>query len=299
MSIITGLQAPDSGQVKFRGEPAPPIYDRDPWRRLVACVYQKSTIIPTLTVAENLFLNRQQTNGAIINWKAMRKQAQSIVDEWGISVDVANLARRCPSSNVRSSSFARALAGRRFVILDEPTAQLDPKGVARLFGRLRGIQAQGVSFLYISHHLEEIYEICDTVTVFRDARHILTAPVAQLSTDELVAAMTGEAAILAGRRLRHPGSAWHSSVEDRRPHEEGHYYDMSMEVHPGEAIGITGSGSSGRIALAETIVGLRKADAGTILVNGVRPKPGDVASALTPVSGLCHETATVRVLSSS
>src|SRR5664279_5139401 len=85
VSIITGLQEPDSGEVIFRGELAPPVYNRDAWRRVVACVYQKSTIIPSLTVAENLFLNRQQTNGPVINWKTMRSQAQSMVDEWGIS----------------------------------------------------------------------------------------------------------------------------------------------------------------------------------------------------------------------
>ncbi len=197
VSIITGLQQPDSGEIKFRGEPAPPIHDRDAWRRLVACVYQKSTIIPSLTVAENLFLNRQQTNSLIINWKAMRAAAQSMVDEWGISVDVTTLASSLTVEQRQMVEIARALSfGARFVILDEPTAQLDAKGVARLFGRLRTLQSQGVSFLYISHHLEEIYEICETVTVFRDARHIVTAPVADLTSDELVAAMTGEAEIL-------------------------------------------------------------------------------------------------------
>lgn len=282
VSIITGLQAADSGEVKFRGEPAPALYDRDAWRRLVACVYQKSTIIPTLTVAENLFLNRQQTTGPMVNWKAMRSQAQSMVDEWGIAVDVTTLAATLSVEQRQMVEISRALSlGARFVILDEPTAQLDAKGVARLFQRLRSIQAQGVSFLYISHHLEEIYEICETVTVFRDARHIVTAPVSALSTDELVAAMTGEAAILQAddyvSRVR-PGGAV-LKIDDLT--SEGHYYDMSLEVHPGEVIGITGSGSSGRIALAETVVGLRKADSGTITVNGVRPKPGDVASALS------------------
>jgi simple sugar transport system ATP-binding protein len=281
VSIITGLQAPDSGEVKFHGEPAPPLYNRDAWRRLVACVYQKSTIIPTLTVAENLFLNRQQTNGPMINWKGMRSQAQAMVDEWGISVDVANLAATLSVEQRQMVEISRALSlGARFVILDEPTAQLDAKGVARLFRRLRGIQAQGVSFLYISHHLEEIYEICETVTVFRDARHIVTAPVANLSSDELVAAMTGEAAILQAddyvTKVR-PGGA---VLKVDSLTKAGSYYDMSLEVHPGEVIGITGSGSSGRIALAETIVGLRKADSGTITVSGVRPRPGDVASAL-------------------
>jgi len=302
VSIITGLQPPDSGEVRFRGEPAPPLYDRDAWRRVVACVYQKSTIIPSLTVAENLFLNRQQTNGLLINWKAMRAQAQSIVDEWGISIDVTNPASGLSVEQRQMVEIARALSfGARFVILDEPTAQLDAKGVARLFGRLRTLQSQGVSFLYISHHLEEIYEICETVTVFRDARHIVTAPVADLSTDQLVAAMTGEAEILQADDYVSKIRSGNPVLKVENLTKAGYYDNLSLEVHPGEVIGITGSGSSGRIAFAETIVGLRKADSGTITVNDVRPKPGDVASGLAAGIGFVprdrHREGLVELLS--
>ncbi len=302
VSIITGLQQPDSGEIKFRGEPAPPIHDRDAWRRLVACVYQKSTIIPSLTVAENLFLNRQQTNGLIINWKAMRAAAQSMVDEWGISVDVTTASSSLTVEQRQMVEIARALSfGARFVILDEPTAQLDAKGVARLFGRLRTLQSQGVSFLYISHHLEEIYEICETVTVFRDARHIVTAPVADLTSDELVAAMTGEAEILQADDYVSKIRSGNPVLKVENLTKAGYYDNMSLEVRPGEVIGITGSGSSGRIAFAETIVGLRKADSGTITVNDVRPKPGDVASGLAAGIGFVprdrHREGLVELLS--
>jgi simple sugar transport system ATP-binding protein len=281
VSIITGLQEPDSGELKLRGRPAPPIYDRDAWRRLVACVYQKSTIIPTLSVAENLFLNRQQTHGPVISWKTMRAAAQAMVDEWGIAVDVHRLAHDLTVEQRQMVEIVRALSfGARFVILDEPTAQLDSKGVARLFGRLRDLQSQGVSFLYISHHLEEIFEICETVTVFRDARHILTEPVASLTSEELVAAMTGEDVLVSSDDYVSQVRPGPPVLKVENLTTDGAFYDMSLELHPGEVVGITGSGSSGRIALAETIVGLRKADSGTITVNGAHPKPGSVASAL-------------------
>ena len=280
VSIITGLQTADSGSVSFRGEPAPSQHDRDGWRRVVACVYQKSTIIPTLSVAENVFLNRQQTSGAVINWKTMRAEAQGLIDAWDIGVDVRRTADVLTVEQRQMVEIARALSfGARFIILDEPTAQLDPGGVGRLFEHLRVLQEQGVSFLYISHHLEEIYEVCQTVTVFRDAHHIVTAPVADLTSDDLVDAMTGESGLLAAADQA-------STVRSGDPvltldHLSGKaFHDISLTVRPGEVVGITGSGSSGRIALAETIVGLRKADAGSISVAGTIPRPGDVASAI-------------------
>jgi simple sugar transport system ATP-binding protein len=280
VSIITGLQTADRGTVSFRGEPAPSPHDRNGWRRVVACVYQKSTIIPTLSVAENVFLNRQQTSRSIISWKAMRAEAQQLVDAWDIGVDVRHTADVLTVEQRQMVEIARALSfGARFIIMDEPTAQLDPRGVGRLFDRLRDLQAQGVSFLYISHHLEEIYQVCQTVTVFRDAHHIVTAPVADLTSDDLVAAMTGESGLLAAADQA-------STVRGGAPvlvldHLSGEgFYDVTLTVRPGEVVGITGSGSSGRIALAETVVGLRKAKTGTISVAGKTPKPGDVASAL-------------------
>src|SRR4029079_10645058 len=146
----------------------------------------------------------------------------------------------------------------RFVILDEPTAQLDGSAIARLFDRIRALQEQGVTFLFISHHLQEVYEICDTVTVFRDARHILTAPVAELAKADLVDAMTGEAA-----RLVTP---------HREPRETGEtvlrFSDEAIEsrVRAGEIVGLAGSAGSGKLAVAEAIVGLQRG--GTVEVCG-------------------------------
>ncbi|MER6919663.1 ATP-binding cassette domain-containing protein, partial [Streptomyces spiralis] len=194
VSILTGLQAPDEGTVTFDGEPAPRLADRDAWRQRVACVYQKSTIIPGLTVAENLFLNRHDRGrSGLISWRTVRDRASELLRTWSVDVDARTLAGELDVEQRQFVEIARALSfGARFIILDEPTAQLDGSAINRLFARIRDLQRQGVTFLFISHHLQEVYEICDTVTVFRDARHILTAPVAELPRAELVAAMTGE-----------------------------------------------------------------------------------------------------------
>ncbi|MER5806385.1 sugar ABC transporter ATP-binding protein [Streptomyces mirabilis] len=287
VSVLTGLQTPDEGTVTFGGEPAPRPADRDAWRQRVACVYQKSTIIPTLTVAENLFLHRHDHGRSrLISWQATRRRAQELLATWSVDVDPHTPAGELSVEQRQFVEIARALSfGARFIILDEPTAQLDGAAINRLFDRIRDLQRQGVTFLFISHHLQEVYEICDMVTVFRDARHIVTAPVAELPRVELVAAMTGEAA--AGRREERantltPGATAALSVHALRGDA---YDDVGFQVGAGEIVGLAGAAGSGRTEVAETVVGLRAAAAGEVEIAGQRPRPGSVPAALAAGAG--------------
>ncbi|WP_214409463.1 sugar ABC transporter ATP-binding protein [Sphaerisporangium fuscum] len=280
VSILTGLQRPDEGEVLFAGRPAPALADRDAWRRQVACVYQKSTIIPTLTVAENLFLNRQAGRGPI-NWRSLRARARELLDQYGVGVDAGRLAGDLGVEQRQLLEIARALSfGARFIILDEPTAQLDGPAIERLFERMRALREQGVTMMFISHHLEEVYQVCQSVTVFRDARHVLTRPVADLPHDELVAAMTGEAAAGYQARARVVRDGAKVVLSAEKLSLAGRYRDVDLAVREGEIVGLAGSGSSGKVGLAETLVGLYAADSGTVVINGRRPRPGDVSSAL-------------------
>ncbi|MGA5299701.1 sugar ABC transporter ATP-binding protein [Nucisporomicrobium flavum] len=283
VSILTGLQAADAGEVRFGGAPAPRLSDRDAWRRHVACVYQRSTIIPQLTVAENLLLNRyDRGRSGLISWRSLHRRARELLAAWSVEVDVGATAKDLSVEERQFVEIARALSfGARFIILDEPTAQLDAAAIARLFARIRDLQAQGVTFLFISHHLQEIYEICDMVTVFRDARHIVTAPVADLPHADLVAAMTGEATALDLPRTRRAPAGDRDVVLDVAGLSlSGRYDDISFQVAAGEIVGLAGAGGSGKTELAETIVGLRAPDAGTVTVAGRVPRPGDVGDAL-------------------
>jgi simple sugar transport system ATP-binding protein len=292
VSLLTGLQAPDAGEVRFAGAAAPPLSDREAWRERVACVYQRSTIIPSLTVAENLFLNRQ---GRVIAWRKLRERAWEELATWSVDVDPQTLAADLEVEQRQLVEIARALScGARFVILDEPTAQLDGAAIARLFDRVRSLQAQGVTFLFISHHLQEVYELCDTVTVFRDARHIVTAPVAELAKDDLIDAMTGEARHLNATR---PVARANGGTVLRYRSEK-----VGFEVRAGEIVGLAGSAGSGKLAIAEQIVGLRTPHPPThVEVCGQRPKPGSVPAALAAGVGLVpqdrHREGVVGLLS--
>jgi simple sugar transport system ATP-binding protein len=178
--------------------------------------------------------------------------------------------------------IARALSfGARFIILDEPTARLDAAAIRRLFERIRALQGQGVTFLYISHHLQEIYEICDTVTVLRDARLILTAPVAGVSRQDLVAAMTGESGYLAQAVDGSPVPVDAPTVLDVQDLVvSGVPGNVSFSIQACEIVGLAGAGGSGKVEVGETLVGLRRPVSGRIVVSGRPLRPGSVADSL-------------------
>jgi simple sugar transport system ATP-binding protein len=281
VSILTGLEPADSGTVLFGGVPAPALGDRDAWRRIVACVYQKSTIIPYLSVTENLFVNRQTEGHRLINWRSLRRRAGELLGDWDLDVDVRRPARDLTVEQRQMVEVARALSfGARFIILDEPTARLDAAAIARLFDRIRALRAQGVTFLYISHHLQEIFDLCERVTVYRDARHIVTAPIDGISHNELVAAMTGEQVTEASdpRPPAPPRAEPVLAVDDLTVGISAR--NVSFDVAPGEIVGLAGAGGSGKFAVASVIVGLRRPDDGEVRVAGVVQRPGSVPRAL-------------------
>ncbi len=281
VSILTGLEPADSGTVLFGGVPAPTLGDRDAWRRIVACVYQKSTIIPYLSVTENLFVNRQTEGHRLINWRSLRRRAGELLGDWDLDVDVRRPARDLTVEQRQMVEVARALSfGARFIILDEPTARLDAAAIARLFDRIRALRAQGVTFLYISHHLQEIFDLCERVTVYRDARHIVTAPIDGISHNELVAAMTGEQVAEASdpRPPAPPRAEPVLAVDDLTVGISAR--NVSFDVAPGEIVGLAGAGGSGKFAVASVIVGLRRPDDGEVRVAGVVQRPGSVPRAL-------------------
>ncbi|MFE8957975.1 sugar ABC transporter ATP-binding protein [Streptomyces iakyrus] len=278
--ILTGLQAPDEGTVRFDGEPAPPLADRDAWRRKVACVYQHPTVVPELTVAENLFINRQPLHRGFISWRRLKSEAAALLDTWDVRVDPGARTADLKVEDRQMVEIARALSlGARFIVLDEPTAQLDNREIERLFTRMRALQDSGVTFLFISHHLQEVYEVCQTVTVLRDARWITTAPVADLPRQALVEAMAGETIAEAAERQRTVDAAG-PVLLDVRGLRAAAYEDIDLTVRRGEVVGLAGSSASGKIELAETFTGLHTPTGGTARLDGAPLPFGDVRGTL-------------------
>ncbi|MCX4885464.1 MULTISPECIES: sugar ABC transporter ATP-binding protein [unclassified Streptomyces] len=283
VNVLTGLQAPDEGTVRFDGEPAPPLADRDAWRRTVACVYQHPTVVPELTVAENLFINRQPQHRGFISWRRLKTEAAQLLDTWDVRVDPEARTADLKVEDRQMVEIARALSfGARFIILDEPTAQLDNREIERLFDRMRALQDSGVTFLFISHHLQEVYEVCQTVTVLRDARWITTAPVADLPRAALVEAMAGESLeAIAEQAVQEQLVDDDAPVLlDARGLTSDTYENVDLTVRRGEVLGLAGSSASGKTELAEAFAGLRTPTGGSARLDGELLRFGSVQAAL-------------------
>ncbi|WP_369174250.1 sugar ABC transporter ATP-binding protein [Streptomyces sp. R28] len=320
VNILTGLQAADEGEVRFDGDLAPALADRDAWRRKVACVYQKPTLVPEMTVAENLFIaeihaarstrlnrkvgrgsgprrsrngmlrppdehsiNRQPLQRGFISWRKLRTEAAELLATWDVHVDPAARTADLKVEDRQMVEIARALSfGARFIILDEPTAQLDNREIERLFTRMRALQDSGVTFLFISHHLQEVYEVCQTVTVLRDARWITTAPVAELPRRALVEAMAGESLEAIAEQAVDPRDVDDDApvLLEARGLTSPSYQDIDLTVRRGEVVGLAGISGSGKVQLAESFAGLHTPTGGTARLGGERLPFGDVQAAL-------------------
>ena len=284
VGVLTGLLKPDAGSVRLYGEPAPGPGDRAAWQERVACVYQRSMVIDSLSVGENIFLNRSE--GSLVRWRELRRQARRLLLEWGFDLDIDQPVAELSVEQKQIVEIARALSiGARFLILDEPTASLESHAIERLFERVRRVKANGVGILYISHHLEEVYEICDRATVLRDGKQIVSAPVTELDHERLVAAMVGGAIARTIREQTPSADGGEGTLRLRvraltAQTPLGSVEDVSLSVYAGECVGLFGLRGSGTTAIADAVAGLVKPSAGDIELDGKPLQPGKVDVAL-------------------
>jgi simple sugar transport system ATP-binding protein len=292
VSILSGLYSPDQGTVRFDGKPAPPLGAVGAWRGRIATVFQHSMVVPGLTVAENVFLGRQPRRAGLVDWRRMRAETRAVMSEWGYQVDAGAPCGRLTVEQRQIVEIARALAaGTRCLLLDEPTAALERGAIQRLFERVRQLTSAGVAVLYISHHLEEVFDICQDVAVVRDGELVLTAPCAELSREQLVTAMVGSAVHQVALPTSSGNAAARPAVAGSAPAGKGAgapllavdgvYSDsvrgalrgVSITIGAGERVGVTGLLSAGVATLARVLAGAEPFLAGRIRLDG-RPLGG-------------------------
>jgi simple sugar transport system ATP-binding protein len=273
VSILSGLSEPDAGSVRFGGQPAPRVGDIGQWREWIATVFQHSMIAANLSVAENVFLG---TAPRLVNWREMRRKTRDIMSEWGYDIAPETLCRDLAVEQLQIVEIARALArGARCVLLDEPTAALERQAAQRLFQRVRGLTASGVAVLYISHHLEEVFEICSGVTVLRDGEVVLSSPSAGLTKDDLVAAMVGDASRSAAAAPAPAAAVAAARTQTLLEAREltsgsarGRLSGVSLSVHAGEVVGVTGLLSAGVATIGRAIAGAEDYAGGEVRLGG-------------------------------
>ena len=272
MKILTGVYSKDGGSVSIEGQETHFATPNDAERAGIAMIFQEFSLVPTLTVAENMFLNREPRagGGAFVKDAEARRRAQAIMTDLGENIDVRTPVEQLSVGMCQMVEIAKALSkNARILVMDEPTSSLSTDETNTLFKLMERLKAGGISIVYISHRMAEIFAVCDRVTVLRDGESVLTQDCNGLTMDRLVEAMLGADA---GASLH-----WHA-----RQHElgvkpilqvedislEGHFEHVSFEVFPGEIVGLAGLMGSGRTEIAETIFGIRRAGSGRVLIDG-------------------------------
>ena len=295
IKILTGAVAPTSGSVEIGGEPVPLGSPTEMMRRGVACIYQHSNLAPAMSVLDNIFLGRQPTRrGGLLDRKRQRREALALLKRHGIEIDLDAAAGTLPTVKQKEVEILKALAlDARVLLMDEPTGWLSAVDVARLHTTIRSLKARGVAIVYVSHMLDEIYKVCDTLTVMRDGRVIASAPVGEIARPRLVELMVGEKLARdsadAAQSQRKPRGTGEVRLRCSQLGQRGVFRDISFELHAGEILCITGLIGAKRTELLHTLFGSARFDAGTLELDGARVAFHDPAQAIARGVGFATE----------
>lgn len=278
MKILTGIYVRDTGEIKVKGKLVDFKNPKEAERAGIAVIHQELNILPDLTVTENLFLGNEKTFGksGILKTREMNRDAKKILAELGLDVDVKSVARELSVGKQQIIEIAKAMSSNaEVIIMDEPTAALTDREIETLFETIKALQATGVSFVYISHRMEEIFAMCDRITILRDGNYVGVKEIKETSFDEIVQMMVG-------RELGERFPERHAEVGEVKLTangltRNGHFENVSFELRKGEVLGIAGLMGAGRTEVAQALFGYRKLNKGHLLLDG---KPVNITNPL-------------------
>ncbi len=269
IKIIMGIYKNDSGNIFLEGEEIGIHNPSDAIDIGFRAIYQDVNLCRHLTVAENLLLGKQPRKGRIVNWKSLYERAQNIIDDLALNIDVHAQVRTLSVAQQEMVCIAKSVYEEaKVIIFDEPTALLTEDETVRLFNIIRDLKEREISVIYISHRLEEIFEICDRTTILRDGKKVCTVDTDQLTEDEMISLMVG-------RTFEDLYISDHVSnrqdevvLEVKDLSKEGKYKDISFDLHKGEILGISGLVGAGRSDIMKALFGAEKFDKGSISIHG-------------------------------
>ena len=287
--MLAGVHQPDTGQLLIDGQPVVLGNPAAAQSAGVAVIYQEPTLFPDLTVSENIFMGRQPLlAGRRIDRKLMRDRSTALFGRLGVPLDPDRICRGLSIADQQLVEIAKALSlDARVIVMDEPTAALSATEVARLFDVVRALRSAGAAVLFITHRLEEVFEICQRATVMRDGKHVLTAMVSGVSSDDLVRSMVGRQ--MPGREAAERGAAGQLVLSVRRLTREGVFTDISFDVCAGEIVALAGLVGSGRTEVARAVFGIDRYDAGSVRIQGEPLRKASPAAAMTAGIGFVPE----------
>ncbi|MER5887939.1 sugar ABC transporter ATP-binding protein [Streptomyces sp. NPDC001941] len=284
IKVLTGVHRPDSGELLLSGRPVAFERPYEAQAAGISTIYQEVNLVPLMSVARNVFLGREPRNRLrLIDFPRMHVEAADLLRGFGVTVDPRRPLGTLGLGTQQMVALARAVSvDAHVVVMDEPTSSLEPREVETLFGVIADLRRRGIAVLYVSHRMDELYRICDRVTVLRDGRHVHTGPLDGLDRVQLVSMMLGREV---AEVRRHGVTSFADEGHDiaRTPVltadrlSRRHQLDrMSLELHPGEVLGLGGLLGSGRSETAKALAGALPLDAGEVRVGGTsigRPSP--------------------------
>jgi rhamnose transport system ATP-binding protein len=267
IKIMTGVYQPSAGEILVNGQLQVINGPREAQRLGIAAIYQEPMVFPDLDVAENIFISHQD-RGQVMNWGKTYADARDLLARLGVKIDVERPASGLTLAEQQAVEIARALSlDVRVLIMDEPTASLSAHEARQLLEIARTLQTQGVAVVYISHRLEEVFEIADRVTVLRDGKYISTRPIAEVTPESMISEMVGRD--VGEFFARVPSSARAETVLSVNGlGRDGVFSDVSFEVRAGEVLCFAGLVGARRTDVALALFGVSPADAGTIRIGG-------------------------------
>jgi len=276
LKILSGAQPPDTGTIEFEGKPVVFNSPQDAQRSGIVTIYQEFTLAPDMTIAENVFVGREPGSRFFVNHARMEDETRTLCKRIGLDRDPGTRVRDLAVAEQQMVEIARALSMKsRLIVMDEPTSALSRSEVEKLYLIVRALKAEGISTIFVTHRLEEVFEICDSYTVLRDGRHVGAGFVKDITIEGIIRMMVGrDVGLLAQRQsttsrgevalevrqlFRRRKAADASAIE---------LHGVSFAVHKGEILGIAGLVGAGRTESARAIFGADQIDSGTVLVDG-------------------------------
>ena len=294
IKVLTGAYRRDSGSILFGGQPIDFASPEAAQRGGISTIYQEINLVPFRSVAENVFLGREHRRYGLLDWSRMNTEAAELLRRFAVAIDVRRPLMEFSTAIQQMVAIARAVSFKaQLVIMDEPTSSLDEREVAVLFDVMRRLRAEGVAVIFVGHRLDELYRVCDRVTVMRDGRTVMVSPMADIGKLNLIAAMLGRD--LETVRAHSTGfSAAHAAAGEVVLSAEGlrigrKVRDARVEVRERQIVGLAGLLGSGRTEVARAIFGADPPDAGTIEMSGRPVSPQEPAEAIALGVGYCSE----------
>ncbi|MEA2317228.1 MAG: rhamnose transport system ATP-binding protein [Solirubrobacteraceae bacterium] len=280
VKLLAGVVRLDDGVMRVDGEPVDFHSPHDARDAGIAVIYQEPTLFPDLSIAENVVMGFHPLGSMRrIDRRSMRRRVQELLDRLGVRLDPDSPVRGLSIADQQIVEIAKALSfDARVLIMDEPTAALSGPEVERLFMVVRTLREHGAAVLFISHRLDEVFEVCDTVTVMRDGAVVHDARIADMTPDEMVRRMVGRD--LSALFPKQDAAIGEPVLKVQRLTREGVFFDVSFEVRAGEIVALAGLVGAGRSEVARAIFGIDKADAGHVEMQGRQLPAGRPTAAM-------------------